>query len=173
MAATDTAGRQGPAPNCTVPSDRLNGVLRTGGQIAATAAGTQQGVLGRGQYPSISQQDRQDDVPKRVHEADSGTRAAGGTGTRTSPESRAWRTAVRKSRSTSRNVLPTIDLRATRTADTGRVNSARWRRNASRSRRLARFRTTAPPIERLATRPTRSWSSPAASAGSQFRIRQP
>jgi hypothetical protein len=84
---------------------------------------------------------------------------------------RARRSASMKSFSTSANFFPTMDWRATSTRSTGLCKSYWWRRNASRNRRRARLRSTAPPSLRPVTTPSRDeapWAS-----GIQFAIRHP
>jgi hypothetical protein len=62
---------------------------------------------------------------------------------------------VKKSCSTSENLFPAIDGRATSTMSTFRLRSCWWIRKHSLSRRLARFRTTAHPIFPAVITPSR------------------
>lgn len=79
--------------------------------------------------------------------------------------------AVKKSFSTSANLFPAMELRATKINSTGCDNSFWCNRKLSRSNRRARVRSTAPPILRLVTTP----SFGVAPSGNlfQFAIRQP
>jgi hypothetical protein len=83
----------------------------------------------------------------------------------------ALRNVVKKSRSTSVNVLPAIDGRATSTSSTACSKSCWCSRKLSRINRRARFRTTAPPIRPAVITPSREL----APSGSrrQLAIRQP
>ena len=82
------------------------------------------------------------------------------------------RAALIKSRSTSAKALQAMDCRATRTISNGREKSCWCRRNASRSSLRARERTTALPIFREVTTPSREGPDPP-SASLQFKIKQP
>ncbi len=64
-----------------------------------------------------------------------------------------------------------MDARATKTSSTGDFRWPRFSRNVSRINRRARFRTTAPPIFRLVTTPSRD-SLPSGKT-SQLAIKQP
>ena len=78
--------------------------------------------------------------------------------------------AAKKSFSTSANLLPAIELRATNTSSTG-ANSCWCSRKLSRSNRRARLRSIAPPIFLLVTTP----SFEVAPSGKRFQlaIKQP
>jgi len=78
---------------------------------------------------------------------------------------------VKKSCSTSENLLPAIDGRATSTISTFRLRSCWWSLKHSRSRRLARFRTTAHPILPAVITPKRDRL--ASGSDCQLIIRQP
>lgn len=97
--------------------------------------------------------------------------AAGGV----RPRRRARRNASTTSRSTCPAVRPRMDTRATRTMSAG-GNSPRQRRKASRSRRRARFRSTARPTCRLVTTPSRTsgvLASPQLSTTQPTALRRP
>ncbi len=83
----------------------------------------------------------------------------------------AFRNDFKKSLSTPANPCCKIEPRATSTKSTGAESSCRCNRKVSRSQRLARLRTTAPPTFLLTTTPRRE----AVPSGSriQLAIRQP
>jgi len=73
--------------------------------------------------------------------------------------------------STCAQAHPTMEDRATKTKSIGAISSCWCRRKTSRSSLLARFRTTADPIRRLAITPRRDTGCPGASF--QFATKQP
>lgn len=125
MAPAEATRGEQPAPSGSVPADGFQRVLRTGRREAAGSVWTEQQGLGRGNHPAVSQQGRNEERAERIHAEVSGVEAAVRAGGWESFNNRDWRKAIRKSRSTSAKLRSTMDFRATRTAETGLVNSRR------------------------------------------------
>ena len=153
MALADAFRCEPQAPAQTMTANRFSGVNRTGGMKPAAAKRARQRVQDRRQHALVNPQRAYRDTLSNVHSVFNNS---------------ARRNAVTKSPSTAAKSFSTIDCRATSTMSIGRAIRCWFNRNASRNKRRARVRTTAPPIFLLVITPTRVFS-----ASTQFRTRHP
>ena len=156
MAAAQAANGQNRTRTGAMKLDGFDGILRAGGIKPAPGRGSEEQPLGRRKGPAVKL-NRKDDQP-----LDHGLAF----------NKPCWRSALRKSRSTSEYDLRAMEFLATRTRSTGRSISCWCRRKTSRRSLLARFRTVAGPTFLLETTPKRS---PLAAflAETQLRIKDP
>ena len=153
--------RQPASGQRAVAAQGVKRVFRTARREAAPPQRPEQDRLRRRNHPAINAHAENQDVLSHVHAFRSPTGF----------NNLAFRSVVKKSRSTWANPFPAMDGHPTSTRSTGPANSCWCRRNDSRMSRRARLRTTAPPIRPLVITPRRD----AALTGNrcQFAIRQP
>lgn len=140
--------------------DRLQRVHRAGRGVTAAGERTEHRAQRRRNRPAIKPDAGNQNVLNRVHSV--GFVAFNNF---------AFRNVVKKSFSTAAYFLPAMEGRATNTRSTATDNECWFSRNASRKRRRARLRTTAPPTRREVITPSRD--VPSAGRRRQLAIRQP
>ena len=156
MATAQPANGQQGTRTGAVKLDGFEGVLRAGGIEPAPSRGSEEQPLGRRKGPAVKL-NRKDDQP-----LDHGLAF----------NKPCWRSALRKSRSTSEYDFLAMDFLATRTRSTGLSISCWCRRNTSLRSLRALFRTVAGPTLLLETTPKRS-PLMAFLAATQLRIKVP
>ena len=156
MAAANPSGRQPAAGQRALRTNGVHRVLRTTWGKTAAAVRPEQKNKRRRNRPAIYADGKYQNRLGRIHRGFSKPARCN---------------VVKKSLSTSSNLFPAIEFRATSTNSTGWAKSFWCRRKLSRSNRRARLRTTAPPIFRLVTTPNRG-VAPSGNA-CQLAMRQP
>src|ERR1035437_4612780 len=136
MTTPNALERQPASGQRAVAAQGFERVFRTARREAAAPQRPEQDRLGRRNHPPIEAHAENQDVFGRIHSIQA----------LADFNNLAFRSVVKKSRSTWANPFPAIDGRPTNTRSTGPAKSCWWRRNVSRISRRARLRTTAPPI---------------------------